>query len=149
MKIKIYSISKKHNKCDDFIKQIKQFGVIVEDISIFNSSIQKAQKDSPKSAKETYGIEFSKYLKHNALNIALHPKGKEVDTHTFSNILKDKNEIIFFIGGAFGFDDSFLSKTINISLSKLTFSHRIAKIVIFEQIFRALCIIHNHPYHKE
>lgn len=149
MKIKIYSISKKHNKCDDFIKQIKQFGVAVEDISIFNSNIQKAQKDSPQAAKESYGIEFDKYIKKNALNIALHPNSKEMDTYTFSNLLKDKNEINFFIGGAFGFSEKFLSKTTNISLSKLTFSHRVAKIIIFEQIFRALCIINNHPYHKE
>ena len=149
MKIRIYSIAKKQNNCDEFIKQIKQFGVIVEDISIFNANIQKAQKDSAISAKESYRAEFSKYLKNNVLNIALHPNGKEVSTIEFSNLLRDKNEITFFIGGAYGFDDAFLSKTTNISLSKLTFSHKIAKIVVFEQIFRALCIINNHPYHKE
>lgn len=149
MKIKIYSIAKKQNKCDEFIKQIKQFGVTVEDISIFNANIQKAQKDSAISAKESYGIEFSKYLKHNVPNIALHPNGKEVSTLEFSNLLRDKNEINFFIGGSYGFDDTFLSKTTNISLSKLTFSYKITKIIIFEQIFRALCIINNHPYHKE
>lgn len=149
MKIKVYSIAKKQNKCDEFIKQIKQFGVIVEDINIFNSNIQKAHKDSPQSAKESYGIEFSKYIKSNALNMALHTNGREMDTFEFSNLLRDRNEVNLFIGGAFGFSDTFLSKTTNISLSKLTFSHKIAKIVIFEQIFRALCIINNHPYHKE
>ena len=149
MKIRIYSISKKQNKCDEFIKQIRQFGAIVEEINIFNNNIQKAQKDSTKSAKESYGIEFSKYLKNNVPNIAFDPNGREINTFEFSDLLRDKNEINFFIGGCYGFDDIFLSKTTNISLSKLTFSYKMTKIIIFEQIFRALCIINNHPYHKE
>lgn len=149
MKIKIYSIAKKQqNLCSDFIKQIRQFGVSVEEIDIFNSNIQKAQKCSPISAKMAYGNEFEKYLKKDCLNIALSPDGIQLDTQQFVKMLEDKNEVNFFIGGAFGFEEGFLSKTKNISLSKLTFSHKIAKIVIFEQVFRALCIINNHPYHK-
>ena len=35
-----------------------------------------------------------------------------------------------------------------ISLSRLTLAHKIAKLLLFEQIFRALCINANHPYHK-
>lgn len=149
MKIKVYSIAKKQqNLCSDFIKQIRQFGVSVEEIDIFNSNIQKAQKCSPISAKMAYRNEFEKYLKKDCLNIALSPDGIQLDTQQFAKMLEDKNEVNFFIGGAFGFEEGFLSKTKNISLSKLTFSHKIAKIVIFEQVFRALCIINNHPYHK-
>lgn len=148
MKIKVYSIAKKQNLCSDFIKQIRQFGVSVEEIDIFNSNIQKAQKYSPISAKMAYGSEFEKYLKKDCLNIALSPDGIQLDTQQFAKMLEDKNEVNFFIGGAFGFEEEFLSKTKNISLSKLTFSHKIAKIIVFEQVFRALCIINNHPYHK-
>ncbi|WP_141080836.1 23S rRNA (pseudouridine(1915)-N(3))-methyltransferase RlmH, partial [Campylobacter lanienae] len=35
-----------------------------------------------------------------------------------------------------------------VSLSRLTLAHKIAKLVLYEQIFRALCINANHPYHK-
>jgi hypothetical protein len=35
-----------------------------------------------------------------------------------------------------------------ISLSRLTYAHKIAKVVLFEQIYRGLCIKNNHPYHK-
>jgi 23S rRNA (pseudouridine1915-N3)-methyltransferase len=55
----------------------------------------------------------------------------------------------FFIGGAYGFEKAFLDKGDKvISLSSLTFSHKIAKMVLLEQIFRGYAILHNHPYHK-
>jgi len=53
------------------------------------------------------------------------------------------------IGGAYGFNQEFLNKTQKvISLSKLTFAHKIAKTVLYEQIYRGHCIKNNHPYHK-
>ncbi|MDN5377136.1 MAG: rRNA (pseudouridine1915-N3)-methyltransferase, partial [Sulfurospirillum sp.] len=45
--------------------------------------------------------------------------------------------------------EEFLKKTDKvISLSKLTYAHKIAKVVLLEQIYRGLCIKNNHPYHK-
>lgn len=149
MKIRIYSIAKKQNNYNDYMKEMRQFGVKLEIIDIFNANIASAQKSGSLNAKIAYSNEFEKYINKNTLNIALHPNGDELDSAEFSNLIKDKNKISFFIGGAFGFEEKFLQKMKNISLSKLTFSHKIAKIVLCEQIFRALCIINNHPYHKE
>jgi 23S rRNA (pseudouridine1915-N3)-methyltransferase len=57
--------------------------------------------------------------------------------------------IKFFIGGAYGFDDAFLKKSDNvISLGNITMSHKIAKAVLLEQIYRGFSILSNHPYHK-
>ncbi len=151
MKIKIYTIAKKQNlhNLSEIQQEIRQFGASMEIIYKFNKDIEKAQKISPQHAKTSYTREFEKYISKDDANIALHPSGEELDSYHFSNILKDRNIVNFFIGGAYGFEETFLCQTRAISLSKLTFSHKIAQIVLCEQIFRALCIINNHPYHKE
>ena len=75
--------------------------------------------------------------------------GKKVDSFGFSKLLSDRLTINFFIGGAYGFDREFLKKCdTTISLSDLTMAHKIANLVLCEQIFRSLAILNNHPYHK-
>ncbi|RBQ27532.1 MULTISPECIES: 23S rRNA (pseudouridine(1915)-N(3))-methyltransferase RlmH [Arcobacteraceae] len=151
MKINIYSILKPTN--DDFDKIIKEFIKMsskyakVEVHYIFNKEIAKAQTIGDKEAQEIYTKTYLPLLK--GFNIALDVLGKQVDTYAFSKLIEDKNEINFFIGGAFGFERDFLTKCDNvISLSNLTFAHKVANVVLAEQIFRSLCIQNNHPYHK-
>ena len=79
----------------------------------------------------------------------LDPSSKEVDSHDFADLLKDKTEVNLYIGGAYGFESSFLSKCNKaISFGKITLSHKLVKVVLLEQIFRGLSINNNHPYHK-
>ncbi len=59
------------------------------------------------------------------------------------------SEVRFFIGGAFGFNSEFSSKcSTKIALSRLTMTHQLAKVMLWEQIYRALTINASHPYHK-
>jgi len=144
MQINIYSIEKKEdykNIIDEFIKQSKQFAN-VKNITIFNKNI--AKNNNPK----TYSQEFEKFMT-NGYNIALSPEGKLVDSFKFAKLLEDKQTINFFIGGAYGLEEEFKKKCdTTISLTPLTLSHKIAKIMLFEQVFRGLAINNNHPYHK-
>ncbi|MGX3010658.1 23S rRNA (pseudouridine(1915)-N(3))-methyltransferase RlmH [Helicobacter sp. 23-1044] len=150
MKIKIYTISKKAHNCGDYEKMLKSFGVDLEVVNIMNAKILNAQKISVDSAKEAYGVEFSKYLTAESANFALDTKGKELDSAKFSEILQNcgAKQVNFFVGGAYGFTSAFLSKITNLSLSKLTFSHKIVPLILCEQIYRAFCIMNRHPYHK-
>ena len=72
----------------------------------------------------------------------------------FSNIfaaqMMSGGNIDFVIGGAFGLDTSILAALADkkLCLSKMTFPHQIAKLLLFEQIYRAQTILDNHPYHK-
>ena len=114
---------------------------------IFNKDIAKAQTIGENESKKIYTKSYLPYLK--GYNIALDVLGKSVDSFAFSKLLEDKNEVNFFIGGAFGFENEFLSLCDSvISLSNLTFAHKIATLILSEQIFRSLSIINNHPYHK-
>jgi 23S rRNA (pseudouridine1915-N3)-methyltransferase len=64
-------------------------------------------------------------------------------------LLKDRGVVNFFIGGAYGFERGFVAQSNNaISFGKITLSHKLVKVVLMEQIFRGLTILHNHPYHK-
>jgi 23S rRNA (pseudouridine1915-N3)-methyltransferase len=151
MNINLYSIAKKENDdyskiANDLSKMIKKFAKI-DDKTIFTKEISKAQTISNMQAKKSYTNAYEPFLQ-NSYNIALDVEGKHLNSFEFSNILDHPN-INFFIGGAYGFEDDFLKRCDKkISLSTLTFSHKIAKIVLLEQIFRGLCIKNNHPYHK-
>jgi 23S rRNA (pseudouridine1915-N3)-methyltransferase len=58
-------------------------------------------------------------------------------------------EVRFFIGGAFGFDNEFKNScNIKLALSAMTMAHPLAKLVLWEQIYRGLTINASHPYHK-
>ncbi len=152
MNINIYMIAKSSN--DEYDKIINQ---LIKNSSkfakvklhyIFNKDISKAQTIGEKESKTSYTQAYEKYLA-NSYNIALDVLGKQVDTFKFAKLVENNANVNFFIGGAYGFEDSFLQKCDNvISLSNLTYAHKIAVLVLAEQIFRALCIKNNHPYHK-
>ena len=58
--------------------------------------------------------------------------------------------LIFLVGGAFGFDQTLYNRANEmLSLSKMTYSHQLIRIIFLEQLYRAFSIIHNHPYHND
>ena len=151
MKINIYAIIKPSR--DDFDTLIKDFIKMsskyakVEVHYIFNKNIAKAQTIGEKEAQQSYSDVYEPLLK--GYNIALDVLGKKVDSYKFADLIDGKNVINFFIGGAFGFQREFLKKCDSIiSLSDLTMAHKVANVVLTEQVFRALAITNNHPYHK-
>lgn len=151
-KINIYQIAKS-NKDDfepivnEFIKMSSKYAK-VEIYNLFNKKIAKAQTIGEKEAQKSYSEVFEPHL-HSGFNIALDVLGSKVDSYKFSTLLNQHSTINFYIGGAFGFERSFVSKCDKkISLSELTMAHKVANIVLLEQLFRGLCIVNNHPYHK-
>ena len=120
----------------------------VEIHSLFNKNIAKAQSLGEKESHQAYNDLYLPKLS-SGYNIALDVLGKKVDSFAFSKLLSDRAVINFFIGGAYGFDREFLNKCDRvISLSDLTMAHKVANIVLCEQVFRGLAILNNHPYHK-
>lgn len=83
----------------------------------------------------------------------LDSRGEELTTEGFTNILLDcekvGRDIIFIIGPREGLCRSLeIEYDLILSLSRLTFSHRIARLLLFEQIYRAFCYTINHPYNR-
>ena len=86
--------------------------------------------------------------------ICLEAKGKRLTSEEFSSDLfsfleKNQHQITFVIGHDKGIPSSTLALAKNIwSLSNLTFTHQITRLILLEQIYRAKQIQDNHPYHK-
>jgi len=152
MKVDIVSIAKKERSLYDplnkeLIKMSSRFAKI-NDIELFSKDVTKAHTVSPEASQSAYTKALEPHLE-GAFTVALHPAGKIVDSHEFSKLLADKMAVKFFIGGAYGFEADFLKRCDKvISLGEITMSHKIAKVVLLEQVYRGFSILSNHPYHK-
>ena len=141
------------SKRENFENEIKEYAKMsskfakISDIVIFNDKIAKAQSKGREEALKAYDEVYEPNL--NGFCVALDEAGREFNSEEFAKLISDKAQISFFIGGAYGLSENFKAKADKIiSLSRLTLAHKIAKLLLFEQIFRALCINANHPYHK-
>jgi len=105
--------------------------------------------------KNLEASQLKKYFPKFQKIIALDERGEEFSSQKFAKLLDNfavnsASEILFVIGGAYGLDDEIKSQAnLVISLSKMTFPHLLARIVLIEQIYRAYLINNNHPYHKD
>jgi 23S rRNA (pseudouridine1915-N3)-methyltransferase len=99
--------------------------------------------------------ELRRRLPPGALWIALEVRGKAMSSEAFSQYLfeqasQGKKEICFLIGGAEGLDPE-LSKqaALQLSLSTMTLPHRLARVLLLEQLYRAMTIHKGEPYARE
>lgn len=104
---------------------------------------------------EVQNIEEYIKNKQNVYIITLEIEGKELSSVDFANKLKNienegyYNEILFLIGGAEGLNENVKKKSnFKLSMSKMTFLHQEAVLILIEQIYRAYKILNNEPYHK-
>ena len=87
--------------------------------------------------------------------ILLDEKGKQYTSVELAKIIQDKisyagKDIIFIIGGAYGFSDAVYQRANSkLSLTKMTFSHQMVRAIFAEQIYRAFTIMRGEPYHHE
>lgn len=85
--------------------------------------------------------------------ICLDPQGKMMDSSRFSSFLMKELEkggarLTFVIGGPEGLPEIMRSRYPLVSLSPMTFTHQIARLILIEQIYRAFEIARGSPYHK-
>ena len=87
--------------------------------------------------------------------VILDEKGDEFSSTAWANRLQKlmvsgRKRIVFIIGGPFGFSDEIYNRAdAKMALSKMTFTHEMAKLFFTEQIYRAFTILNNEPYHHE
>ncbi|NRA48474.1 MAG: 23S rRNA (pseudouridine(1915)-N(3))-methyltransferase RlmH [Phaeodactylibacter sp.] len=116
--------------------------------------IKKAGKLNPVQLKEKEGALIIKSMQPGDFLILLDEKGKRMTSTSFADFIEHKlqhsqRRVIFLIGGAFGFSPALYEKAdYKISLSDMTFSHQMIRLFMVEQIYRAMTILKNEPYHN-
>ena len=81
--------------------------------------------------------------------IALDPQGELVSSEGFANIVADRARLTFAIGGADGLLPHHKADAERlVSLSPLTFTHQMSRLILLEQLYRSIAINKGLPYHK-
>ena len=154
MKISLIQVGKTQDKALeafilDYTKRIKRY-VQFEVINLKEAKVHKNENKDiyRKKEAETLIEEISKH----PFPIILDEKGHERNSVDFAKQcqtwLDQHNHISFIIGGAYGFhEDIYALNLPKIALSKMTFTHQWARLILVEQIYRALSILNNQAYH--
>ena len=154
MRLEVISVSNKLSKWEDdtlnyYLKQISSFSSIaiknIKPAHGRNLDIKEVQANEEKN--------ILKRIKPDSLIISFDRKGKQINSLQFADLtqklLSSGKSCSLIIGGSHGLSESFLKKSDHvISFSALTFPHKLFKILLIEQLYRATTIIKNKPYHK-
>ena len=133
-----------------FLKRIEKF----TQIGIVEFAVTKGQSN-PISLKKMEAEKILGKLKPDDYLVLLDENGKSFSSVEFADYIQKKEnqsikKLIFLIGGAYGFDERVYERANNkISLSSMTFSHQLIRLIFMEQLYRAYTIINNFPYHNE
>jgi 23S rRNA (pseudouridine1915-N3)-methyltransferase len=119
-------------------------------------SMPKIVRQKPfEDQKRAEALEIQKLLEPSDFLVCMDEHGKQFTSVQFADFLNKRmvsgcKRVVFLIGGPFGIDKSILDKSSYVlSLSNMTFSHQMIRMIFFEQVYRAMTILNNEPYHHE
>lgn len=98
---------------------------------------------------------LAKLLPKGGKLVVLDERGEGMSSTEFAAFLsktrdQGTSDLVFAIGGAFGFTDGFRSQAFKaISLSRMTLTHQMVRVFLLEQIYRGFSIMNGEPYHHE
>ena len=158
MKLKVISIGQlKNNPILEIQKDYESRILnLSKSVGIKNIEIKELPISKKSSIKERQKEEakiISQHIKKHNLNVFLDGKGENINSVDISQIISkssfDGNDLVFIIGGPDGFDEKII-KAANkiISFSKVTWPHKLIRIMLLEQLYRGITILNNHPYHR-
>ena len=136
----------------EYLKRLQHY-ITIERIEI--PDVKNAKSLSVDQIKETEGKEILAKVSPGEQIILLDENGKVYSSVEFSSFLQQKfnqggKGLVFVVGGAFGFSQEVYNLSVaKISLSKMTFSHQMIRMIFFEQVYRALTILKGEPYHHQ
>lgn len=115
--------------------------------------VRKGKNMSEAQQKEKEGELIISQLKQGDVVILLDEGGKEYSSVEFSRFVEQKmlsgiKNLVFIVGGPYGFSPAVYQKALGkLSLSQMTFSHQMVRMIFVEQLYRAMTILKGEPYH--
>lgn len=156
MKVELWAIGKTNEKYLEagiaiFEKRLKNYLpfqlLILPDVKVKTMDAQLIKKEEAK-------LILSKLAPDDWL-VLLDEQGQQFSSMELSRWIErrlgdSRRKMIFLIGGAFGFSpDVYARSNESLALSKMTFSHQMVRLFCLEQLYRAMTILKNEPYHNE
>lgn len=117
--------------------------------------IKNTKNLSESKQKDKEGELIIKNLQSGDYVVLLDEKGKEYSSVKFAEYIERKTHVVpkrlvFIIGGPYGFSQDVYDKANEkLTLSRMTFSHQMVRLIFLEQLYRAMTILNNEPYHHE
>ena len=137
-----------------------EFELIQRYLKRFNNKLPKSNLNILEiyeigSEEKDYNRKIFQKQKEEKNYIILDERGENITSVELANYLNRLSnsgikDISIFIGGAHGLPNKIKENALrSISFSNLVLPHKLIRVILTEQLYRAKCIISNHPYHKE
>ena len=154
MKIKIVSVGSIKEKflkdaISEYLKRLTRFAKI----EIIEVDETKIQNKSEEQVKKEEGERLLKRIGQDEFVFLLDLKGELISSEMLAQKINDLinkgiSPLTFVIGGTLGLSEEVRKRAnIKLSISKMTFTHQMCRMIILEQIYRAFKIINNEEYH--
>ncbi|MBQ1987018.1 MAG: 23S rRNA (pseudouridine(1915)-N(3))-methyltransferase RlmH [Muribaculaceae bacterium] len=157
MKISLVVIGKTNGKflIDGINEYTKRLSFYIPFNIVYLPDIKNNKKLSFEQQKTQEGAILLGEIDKSDYVVLLDEHGKEFTSIEFSRYIEKKmttvsKRLVFVVGGPYGFSNEVKERANEkISLSKMTFSHEMIRLIFTEQLYRAMTIINNEPYHHE
>lgn len=136
---------------DDFAGRLRRFAQL--DLPLLREKKRTAREDSARLVREE-GQALLHCLPRSARIVVLAPEGNQISSEKFADLLgrweeQGSREVAFLIGGPTGLPPELVRKAdFVLSLSRMTFTHEMARLLLLEQLYRAFSIRAGTGYHK-
>lgn len=156
MKIKIIALGKIKEKflkdgIDEFLKRLTPYAA-VEIIEL--TPVEIKDENLIQRALDDEGFKILSHIKPQSYVITMEINGKQFSSEDFASKIESltndgQSEIVFVIGSSCGISKNVSARAnLKMSMSKMTFLHQFARLILVEQIYRAFKIIKGETYHK-
>ena len=154
MRLRIIWVGKTRNAhlralCEEYLKRLSHFA------RCEISELRDSDRGNPAAGIERETKRISDALREGAEVVLLDPKGAEWSSEQLADQVRrwsdqGSKEVTFIVGGPFGVSPDFATRVkTRWSLSRMTFTHEMVRVLLLEQLYRAVSILRQHPYHRD
>lgn len=155
MKIKLISFNKARDPwveeaISEYLSRLKRYAPV----SMVELDTGRKTFGSPDQLKKEESQKLFAQIRNTDYLVLLDQSGRTYSSVKWANWIEKRmsvlgnGDLIFVAGGAYGFDDSVYNRANDqLSLSEMTFTHQMVKVIFLEQLYRAMTILRNEPYH--
>ena len=139
--------------CAEFQKRLRRYASL-EIVEVPDEKAPESLHEKDETlVREKEGARILKAIGEKDFVVALAIDGKQLSSEAFAAFLSEKalaaRPLTFVIGGSLGLSPAVYARAdTKLSFSQMTFPHRIARLMLLEQLYRGFKILHNETYHK-